>query len=309
VRITGQLIDALSGTHLWADRFDGSLEDVFELQDKVAVSVAGVIEPTLQTAETARSVNRPTNDLTAYDLYLRAYATYHSSRNRIPDALWILDQAIERDPHYGLARACAALLLAQLCVDGRSKDPEADRLRGTDLARQALSGARDDPSTLAYAAMALAYFGEDIATSMTLIDRALALNPSFSLGWYFSGALRLWAGRPDTAIEHVEKSSRLAPRSVRSSNLIGAAHLVSRRFNEAIPQLLLAIQEDPNYPTPYRNLAACYAHMGRLDEAREVVARLRGITPIVVPNANYFRNPDHRETFLSGLRMASGEDT
>ena len=114
VRITGQLIDAITGAHLWADRFDGSLEDVFDLQDKVAFNVAGVIEPALQAAETARSVNRPTNDLTAYDLYLRAYAIYLASRSRIPDALQILDQAIERDPEFGLARAFAALLLAQL---------------------------------------------------------------------------------------------------------------------------------------------------------------------------------------------------
>src|SRR5438128_3580003 len=101
VRITGQLIDAVTGTHLWADRFDGSLEDVFELQDKVALSVAGVIEPALQAAETARSVGRPTDDLNAYDLYLRAYALLMSSARRIPEALRLLQQAIERDPSYG----------------------------------------------------------------------------------------------------------------------------------------------------------------------------------------------------------------
>jgi len=98
VRITGQLIDALTGAHLWASRFDGSLEDIFELQDRVAISVAGVIEPTLQAAETARSANRPTNDLTAYDLYLRAYALFFSSSALMPEVLHLLDQATERDP-------------------------------------------------------------------------------------------------------------------------------------------------------------------------------------------------------------------
>ena len=107
VRITAQLIDALTGTHLWADRFDGSLEDVFDLQDRVASSVAGVIEPALQAVETARSAGRPTNDLTAYDLYLRAYATVLSSGKQVPEALRLLEQAIERDPHYGLALAWA----------------------------------------------------------------------------------------------------------------------------------------------------------------------------------------------------------
>jgi TolB-like protein/class 3 adenylate cyclase len=105
VRITGQLIDAETGAHLWADRFDGSLEDIFELQDKVASSVAGVIEPELQAAETARSANRPTADLTAYDLYLRAYAMYLSSAKQIPEALRLMEQAIARDPYYGPALA------------------------------------------------------------------------------------------------------------------------------------------------------------------------------------------------------------
>ena len=111
VRITAQLIDALTGTHLWADRFDGSLEDIFELQDRVAISVAGVIEPALQAAETARSANRPTNDLTAYDLYLRAYPTLWSSSRQIPQALRLLEQAIARDPRYGPALAVGRDLL------------------------------------------------------------------------------------------------------------------------------------------------------------------------------------------------------
>jgi adenylate cyclase len=135
VRITGQLIDAASGVHLWADRFDGSLEDVFDLQDKVASSVAGVIEPALQAAETARSASRPTNDLTAYDLYLRAYAMVWSSARQIPEALRLTEQAIARDPHYGPALAWAAVCCNRLLLNGRSEDPEADRRKGADFAR------------------------------------------------------------------------------------------------------------------------------------------------------------------------------
>ena len=125
VRITGQLIDAATGAHLWADRFDGSLEDVFELQDKVASSVAGVIEPALQAAETVRSAGRPTNDLTAYDLYLRAYAMVISSGG-FREALSLMEQAIEHDPDYGPALAWAAFCHMRACQDGRSEDPEAD---------------------------------------------------------------------------------------------------------------------------------------------------------------------------------------
>jgi TolB-like protein/tetratricopeptide (TPR) repeat protein len=309
VRITAQLIDALTGTHLWADRFDGSLEDVFDLQDKVATSVAGVIEPTLQAAETARSAGRPTADLTAYDLYLRAYAMVWSSARHIPDALRMMEQAIARDPRYGPALAWAAFCCYRMLLYDRSEDRAADRLKGTDFARRALEVAGDDPSILANSAQALAYFGEDIGAMMTLADRALALNPSFARGWHISGVLRNWAGQPDIAIEHLETALRLSPRARvgPSQFLIGSSHFLSRRFNLAVPKLLLAIQEDPSHTLPYRYLAACYAHMGRLDEAREVIARLRSITPRVMPDGTpAMRNLEDRELYLSGLRLAAG---
>jgi adenylate cyclase len=309
VRITGQLIDAATGAHLWADRFDCSLVDVFELQDKVASSVAGVIEPALQAAETARSASRPTDDLTAYDLYLRAYGMVYSSVRQSPEALRLMEQAIARDPRYGPALAWAAFCCSRLVRDGRSKDPAADRLKGTDFARRALEVAGDDPGILVNAAATLAHFGEDIGAMMALVDRALALNPNFARGWHFSGALRLWAGQPDIAIEHVEAALRLSPRARIGHSLfqVGEAHFVARRFDEAVPKLLLAIQDDPSFPHPYRVLAACYAHMGRLDDAREIVARLRAITPVVIPDASYLRNPEQRELFLWGLRLATGE--
>src|SRR5271163_2825611 len=158
VRITGQLIDAATDVHLWADRFDGLIEDVFELQDKVASSVAGVIEPSLQAAETARSAGRPTADLTAYDLYLRAYAMLLSSARQIPEALRLMEQAIARDPRYGPALAWAALCCMRQLLDGRSEDPASDRLKGTDFARRALKVAGDDPGILANAAFTLAWF-------------------------------------------------------------------------------------------------------------------------------------------------------
>ena len=311
VRITAQLIDAASGAHLWADRFDGSLEDVFDLQDKVASSVGGVIEPALQTAETARSAHRPTNDLTAYDLYLRAYSMALSSGKQFPDALGLLEQAIARDPRYGPALAQAAVCCVRLVVDGRSTDPDADALKGADFARRALEVAADDPAIMANAAQALAYFGEDIGAMKALVDRALVLNPNFARGWHISGGLRMWAGEPDVAIEHVEIALRLSPRARVGTSLafMGRAYFLNRRFDDAVPKLLLAIQEDPSSPEPYRSLASCYAHMGRLDEAREVLKRLRAITPVVVPRATPYRDAEQRELYLSGLRLAMGEAT
>ncbi len=306
VRITAQLIEAETGAHLWADRFDGALEDVFDLQDKVAVSVAGIIEPALQAAEARRSAGRPTNDPTAYDLYLRAYAVYFSSQ--IPQALRLLERATERDPSYGPALALTAVCGMRACQDGWSEDPEADSRKGAALARRALQAADDDPGVLANSALALAYFGEDISAMMALVDRAVGLNPSFARGWNISGVLRLWAGEPVLAIEHIETSLRLSPRGRIGWGLmeIGIAHFISGLFDQAAPRLLLSIQEDPSHVIAYRFLAGCYAHMGRLDEAREVVRRLRAITPVVVPSITELRKPEHRELYLSGLRLAAG---
>jgi adenylate cyclase len=151
-----------------------------------------------------------------------------------------------------------------------------------------------------------AYFGEDLGAMMALVDRALTLNPSFARGWHISGTLRLWAGQPDLAVANIEASLRLSPRARvgMAFSVLGAAHFVSRRFEKAVPELLLAIQEDPNYPPPYRSLAACYAHMGLLHEARHTIARLRTITPVVMPDVSYLMDPEHYELYQSGLHLA-----
>jgi adenylate cyclase len=311
VRITAQLIDAATGAHLWADRFDGSLADVFDLQDRVAISVAGVIEPTLEANEIRRSGRRPTHDLTAYDFYLRALPIFFAfpSRERILDAFGPLEEAIKRDPQYGPALALAAIGHARL-FDWRD-DPETNRRKGGERARQAVEAAGDDPGVLAHAAFALAFLGEDVGTQIALVDRALALNPSFARAWHLRGALSVWAGQPDLAIEQVERSLRLNPRDHVGNHfwVIGIAHFFLRRFDEAAAKLRVAMQETPARPWTYRGLAACYAHMGRLDEAREVIDRLRVLTAEVLPPDPPFRNPEHRELFLSGLRLAAGEAT
>jgi tetratricopeptide (TPR) repeat protein len=296
---------------LWANRFDGALEDVFELQDNVAISVAGVIEPALQAAEMRRSALRPTTDLGAYDLYLRALAVFFPiTKERILAALGSLEQAIAIDRHYGPALSWAAICHYRLVADGWAEVPERSRREAIDLTRQALEAGENDPRILANAAQVLARFGEDIGAMIELVDRALALNPSFARGWFLSGAIRVWAGQHDLAIEHLERSLRLSPgeRVGVPLGTMGAAYLFKRRFDEAAAKLLLSIQDDPGHPSSYRFLAACYVHMGRLDEAREIVARLRAITPLVVPSEPPWRNPGDRELYMSGLRLAAGEE-
>jgi tetratricopeptide (TPR) repeat protein len=276
----------------------------------VAVSVAGAIEPTLQAAEIRRATAPTRVDLTVYDLYLRALAAmFPTTKEGVLKALGLLERAIEVDPRYGPALAWAANGYQVLVNNGWVEDTETSRLKAGDLARRALQVGESDPTILANPAFVLAHLGEDIGAMTALIDRALTLNPSFARGWYRSGILRLFAGQPDLAIKHAEISLRLSPRERigQPTIVVGAAYFFKRQFDKAASKLLLAIQDDPGLPGPYRILAACYAHMGRLKEAREVVRRLRSITSIVIPDASFLRDVEHRELFLSGLHLAAGE--
>jgi pentatricopeptide repeat protein len=280
---------------------------VFDLQDKVASSVAGVIEPALRAAEIQRSSHRPTQDLTAYDLYLRALPEAGSrEKHRIRRALELLGKAVERDPQYGPALALAAHCHHLLRDAGEG---ETHRDPALDFARRALQGAPDDPEVLAVAAFLLGIYGDDTEVAFSLVDRALTLNPSFALGWYWSGVLKIIAGKPDVALEHFDIFLRLSPRERPSAHLtgIGMALFMNRRFEDAAAKFLGSLERAPGFAVTYRFLASCYAHMGRLEEAREVVKRLRAINSVVVPNVTPFRNPEHRELFLSGLRLAAGE--
>jgi adenylate cyclase len=309
VRITGQLIDGISGAHLWADRFDGPLADVFDLQDSVASSVAGVIEPTLQAAELQQSAHRRTGDLTAYDFYLRARAVARSwDKQGVLGALDLLGKALKRDPHYPPALAFVAECCLELHVSGWSENLERGRQEGVEYARRALQVGGDDPEVLAHVARVLGYFERDINPAIALIDRAVELNPSFAHGWLWSGWLRLWSGQADLAIEHFERSLRLNPRSkARAPFSIGVAHFFARRLDKAAAMLLLSLQETPNWAPTHRFLASCYAHMGRLSDAQDVVKRLQEITPVLVPSAEHWRIPEDREFYLAGLRLAAGE--
>jgi len=310
VRITAQLIDALTGTHLWADRFDGLTEDVFSLQDEIAASVAGVLGSVLEAAEVRRSAGRPTTDLTAYDLYLQALPHWAScDRDRLLQALDLLGQAIDLEPDYapalGVAAACCPLLdIAEI------EDKAANRKRALNWARRAILGDSDDPAVLANAAGTLGYFGENIDTAIALIDRALTMNPNLASGWEWSGWIRQFAGQPDLSIEHFGIAMRLSPRDPWTPFVlvgIGIAHFFARRFDEAVTKLLAGLEEVPSFLLSHQTLAASYAHLGRLDEARQAIRRLRVMTPVIEPSLSAYRDPEHRELLLSGLRLAMGE--
>ena len=219
--------------------------------------------------------------------------------------------SIECDPRYGPALAWAAVCHHRLRLLGSIEDREGDRLKGTAFARRALEVAGDDPVIIANAAFALGFFGEDIGAMIALVDRALALNSSYARGWHLSGNLRVYAGQLEIALEHLETAIRLSPRARVGTSLgqIGLAHFFCRRFDQALPKLLIASQEDPSHPQTLRYLAACYAQLGRVAEARDVVKQLLSLTQVVVSDLGYFRNPEHRELLLSGLRLAAGGET
>jgi tetratricopeptide (TPR) repeat protein len=276
-------------------------EDAFRaVRGKIAAEFADIGEQNL------KNIARP----------LRVYCAgpkatfYPVTKDRVYLALGLLEQAIAIDRHYGPALVWAASCHMTLVRDNWAEDLERSRRKACDLARQALEAGENDPRILVNAANVLVLFGEEIGAMIGLVDRALALNPSYARGWFVSGLLRIFDGQHDLAIEHVETSLRLSPRERLGTPLsaAGLAYLFKRRFGEAAAKLLLSIQDHPGFPVTYRHLAACYAHMGRLDEARATVAKLRAITPVVVPSNVPFRKPEDRELYLSGLRLAAGEE-
>jgi adenylate cyclase len=311
LRITGQLIEASTGSHLWADKIDGALGDVFELQDRVASIVAGVIDPVLLDAEIRRVSDRPTADLTAYDQYLRAVPLVREwSREAIMQAIVLLRQATGRDPRYGRALAALAFCHSQNVWSAWSEDMVGEGERGRALARCALALSPDDPDTVGMAAGALMNLGDDINVLQELIDNAVVRNPSSAFCWFWSGWMRTFSGELAVAIEHLEKSMRLDPRAARRAfhlTPLGICRLFQRRFDEAAALLEASFHELPTYPTTIWFLAACYAQMGRIADARDFAARL-GIRPEGpwVRSGLIFRNPEHREFLFSGLRIATG---
>ena len=187
-------------------------------------------------------------------------------------ALGLLEQAIGRDPRYAPALAAAANCHLVIDLGNWTDDPVANRRAALRLARQALQLASDDPMVLATAGRVLGYFGEDISAALRLVERALALNPSYAVGWRFGGILNLFAGRTESAIEHFETCLRLDPRGSHGTTLfcIAAAYFLDKRFEEALEMFLSSLEEMPALVTTYQFLAACYAHLGRLREAGEI---------------------------------------
>ena len=311
VRIGVQLIDAEDGALIWTHRFEDSLEDVFALQDKVALAVAGLIDPTIQEAEIRRVSARPTDHVGSYDLYLRAMANYRTgAKTSILQALDLLDRAIALDPAYGPALALAAHCNRMVYVFGWSADPEAHRSQGLALAERALKAAGDDPEVLATVANALTFLGGDPAVAIGLIDRATALNPGSSRAWFMGGPMLLRIGDTERGVAHLETALRLDPigpfRAVQIG-FLGQARLQQGRFGEAVTLLRECLQELENARC-HALLAACFGHLGRGGDAKSALARYHALTdrPISETARLFMNDPAQRQLFLDGVARAEG---
>jgi adenylate cyclase len=308
VRIAVKLIDASDGVQVWAERYDGALEDVFALQDRVAVGVAGVIEPTMLAAEVRRAASSSTDSVSAYDLYLRALPFQRSNSSAETfAAIELLQRAIALDPDYGAALALAALCHNQVFIYDWSKDAADHHRQAVELAYRAIKDAGDDAEVLARAAPVLLHESE--ADAVGLVDRAMALNPGCSFAWYVSGLIRTVEGHSDLAVEHLTKSMQLDPLSpYRPAQLswLGAARFEQERFSDAAPLLREAAQLMPAVSSSHALLAACYGHLGNRAAAGDALARFRSLTdtPIEVFGERTFRNPAHRRLLLDGLANA-----
>ena len=312
VRITVKLTDAAAGAPLWTERFDGGLADVFELQDSVANAVAAQVAPTVEAAELRRAHDRPTSNLSAYDLLLRARHLWRVwDKEALREAIGLLEQAVARDPDFALAYALAANLHTLMAINGWSEDRANSVRLGLDFARQAMRAGAEDPEVLTYVAASIMQSGGDITTADALQERALALNPGSSLSWFISGWCKLYTGRQELAISRLETSLRMDPRSGWRPVVLaglGFATLFQRCFEDAIPLLLEAVELRPSLTWALHGVVAANAHLGRLAEARRRLADVGVSSAIYIESlSGLFRNPGDLELLRSGLALAGAD--
>jgi TolB-like protein/class 3 adenylate cyclase/Flp pilus assembly protein TadD len=312
VRITGQLIDAASGAHLWADKFDGSLEDVFDLQDRITMSVVAAIAPKLDQAEIERSKRKPTEKLDAYDYYLRGLAVVEgATKEENEEALRLFYKAIEIDANFALAHAMVARCFTLRKANGWMADVAKESAETAKLARRAVELGRDDAAVLSRAGYALARVVFEPEEGADLIERALALNPHLSSAWQFGGLLKAFRGEPETAIEHLAHAMRLSPLdpSLYSMQTATAlAHFVAGRYDESVFWAEKASREDPNFLPAIRIIATSAGNSGQLERAQKAANRMLEIDPAfrVSRLADHvpLRRPDDLARYAEGLRRA-----
>ncbi|WP_193369606.1 adenylate/guanylate cyclase domain-containing protein [Pelagibius marinus] len=312
VRITGQLIDAASGTHLWADRFDGALEDVFELQDQMTASVVGAIAPRLEQAEIERAKHKPTESLDAYDYYLRGMASVHLwNREANREALELFSKAIELDPDFAAAYGMAARCYSMRKASGWVADAEAEIAETIRMARQAAKLGKDDPVALCTAGVGLAFVAGELEEGAGLIEESLDLDPNQAWAWLFSGWVKVWLGEPEVAIRHLEHAIRFSPHDPHifaMHSAIASAHFFAGRHAEALACAQRALRANAHLLLAACVVAASAALLGKTEEAQQAMDDLRRLAPTLrlsnLQSLFPIRRPEDFAAWSEALRRA-----
>jgi adenylate cyclase len=309
VRITVQLCETETGGHIWADRFDGEHADIFALQDRVTEAVAGAIVPNLHRAELERGRARPTESLSAYDLYLRALPYRFAGREGNDEAMRLLRRAIDLDPGFSAAKGGFAGQLVLRVTQGWAMATEVEE--GVQFARDLVrEGGADDPTALAWAAHALTFLGRDYEAGAAAADRAVVLAPNSGFCLYLGAWNRLYVGDWQTAVTWAERAMRLSPVDpgmAYFTTCLGAACFVGERYQEAAAWVRQAINQNRDYLVPYRLLATSLALLGRVEEAHAALPGLLAVAPgytLADAAAHTAFRGSVRERYLQGLRLA-----
>jgi TolB-like protein len=311
VRITGQLVDASTGTNLWSERFEGEIDNIFELQDQMTANVVGAIAPQLQRVEIERAKRKPTESLSAYDYYLRGMANLHfGTREAVDEALRLFQKAIALDPEYAAAYGAAAWSHVWLKVNGWMSDPARQIAEGARLAHRAVELGKNDAVALTRGGHALVHLTGDHHAGLALLDRAKVLNPNLAAAWFLGGFVRIGLGRTDEAITHMTEAMRLSPRDPEMHRIqigMALANLLDGRFDEAASWATKACRELASLMA-VAMLAASQALAGRIDPAQHAMQQLRQLNPnLRVSNLKDWlplRRPQDVAILADGLRKA-----
>jgi TolB-like protein len=314
VRITGQLVDAATGAHLWAERFDGGLGDIFNLQDQVTESVVGAIAPAVEKAEIERAKRKPTESLDAYALYLRGSDRLYqvASRQANEEALRLFNSAIELDPDFASAYGRAAHCYAIARAFGWISVTPNEIAEVTRLAQRAVELGKDDPIALASGGWALTVVVRDLEVGAGLIDRALVLNSNWAEAWSFGGWVKNYLGEPELAIKLFARAMRLSPLDpslLRMPSGTAHANFFLGRYDEAVSWAAMALQDNADYQPGLRIAAASNAMAGRPEQAHKALARLRLLNPTLRVSTlkdvlGPFRRAEDLSRYEEGLRRA-----
>jgi tetratricopeptide (TPR) repeat protein len=316
MRVTGQLIDASTGNHLWANNFDGTLDDIFDLQDMVTSSVVGALIPTMRHAEIERAKHRPTESADAHLTHMRGVASlYLWTKAGVDEALRLAYEALKLDPDYSMAYGLAATCYVARKSAGWTADRAKEMAEVEMLTKRGAEVGRDDAWALGSCGFATASILGDLDTAVSLMDRALALNANLALMWVESAYVRAWLGEPDLALVHVERAKRLSPVDPHMFTMNGAealAHFVARRHDEAFVAAENALRHNPFFSQATRIAVASAAILGRFEDAKKYFARLQMLDPeLRISNLGdriSFRRPEDYSLLADGLRKAGVPD-